>query len=91
METIFYEKQVERWGTAEFTCRGPAEDNPFLEQTIKGIFSGKHETVEADGFYDGGGIYKVRFMPSFEGEYSFSLTGSFLDKTAEGSDRKSVV
>ena len=85
METFYYEKQVERWGTAEFTCRGPAEGNPFLEHTIKGIFTGKHETVEADGFYDGEGIYKVRFMPSFEGEYSFSLTGSFLDKTAEGS------
>ena len=85
METFYYEKQVERWGTAEFICRGPAEGNPFLEHTIKGIFTGKHETVEADGFYDGGGIYKVRFMPSFEGEYSFSLTGSFLDKTAEGS------
>ena len=45
METIFYEKQVERWGTAEFTCRGPAEDNPFLEQTIKGILYGSFYAV----------------------------------------------
>ena len=24
-----------------------------------------------DGFYDGDGVYKVRFMPAFEGEYTF--------------------
>lgn len=40
--------------------------------------------MEADGVYDGDGTYKVRFMPSFEGEYHFSLKASFLMEDAEG-------
>lgn len=84
MTAISYEEKIERWGTAEFICKGPAEGNPFTEQHIKGRFSGKNETVEADGFYDGEGIYKVRFMPSFEGAYTFLLTGSFLKEAIEG-------
>ena len=33
----------------------------------------KWDAVEINGFYDGGGIYKVRFMPSFDGEYVYEL------------------
>ena len=39
--------------------------NPFVDYKIHGTFTGKHETVTVDGFYDGEGVYKVRFMPSF--------------------------
>ena len=38
----------------------------------------ENEAVKADGFYDGDGIHRVRFMPSFEGEYTFSLQADFL-------------
>ena len=77
---VTYETQVERWGVAEFTCHGPADGNPFTEQYIRGIFSCGKETVETDGFYDGDGVYIVRFMPSFEGTYTFTLTGSFFEE-----------
>ncbi|MBQ0000892.1 MAG: DUF5605 domain-containing protein, partial [Clostridiales bacterium] len=33
---------------------------------------------------DGDGIYRVRFMPSFEGAYSFTVKGSFSDEVYEG-------
>ena len=59
---IAYTKQTERWGMAEVACHGPEDGNPFLEQSIRGHFCGEQETVTVDGFYDGGGIYKVRFM-----------------------------
>lgn len=72
-----YQSQIEKWNVFEVSCEGPSEGNPFTEQWIKGIFEGKSERVEADGFYDGNDIYKVRFMPSFEGEYRFRLEGSF--------------
>src|SRR5699024_4682193 len=60
-------QSVERWGVFEVACEGPSGGNPFTEQWIRGTFSGKNETVTADGFYDGDGCYKVRFMPSLEG------------------------
>lgn len=85
MNTIKYENQVERWGIFEIICHGPSVGNPFLEQYVKGHFSGKNETVTAEGFYDGEGIYRIRFMPSFPGTYTFSVEGSFLEEEVHGS------
>ncbi len=80
-----YQTTVEKWGVWEVSCAGTAEGNPFTQQWIRAVFTGKSETVEADGFYDGDGIYKVRFMPSFTGEYRFCLRASFLEQEQEGS------
>ena len=32
-----------------------------------------------DGFYDGEGVYKVRYMPSFVELYTFEVTGSAIE------------
>lgn len=81
---MFYQNEVGKWDIFEVVCEGPRQGNPFTEQWIKGVFTGKSETAEADGFYDGNGIYKVRFMPSFEGEYHFSLKAGFPIEEREG-------
>ena len=77
--------QVERWDVLEIAVKGPAEGNPFVEQTFEGTFTGKNETITTAGFYDGDGVYKVRFMPSFEGEYTYKTTGSFPEAETQGS------
>ena len=77
--------QVERWDVLEITVKGPGEGNPFVEQTFEGTFTGKNETITTAGFYDGDGVYKVRFMPSFEGEYTYKTTGSFPEAETQGS------
>ena len=76
---------VERWDAVEIVLQGPAEGNPFVEQRLQGTFAGKNETVTVDGFYDGDGVYKVRFMPSFVGEYRYETTGSFPQACTAGS------
>lgn len=76
---------VEKWGLFEVSVTGPTEGNPFTEQTFTGTFTGKNEKVTATGFYDGEGMYKVRFMPSFEGEYTYETTGSFDGAATSGS------
>lgn len=75
---------VEKWGVFEVACKGFREGNPFTDYTVKGTFTGKNETVETDGFYDGDGIYKVRFMPSFEGIYEYRIEGTFADEPVTG-------
>ena len=75
---------VERWGVQEVRLSGPQHGNPFTEQWIRGEFTGGGETVRAEGFYDGDGRYVVRFMPSFEGSYTFCVTASFLDGPIAG-------
>ncbi|GHV67224.1 hypothetical protein AGMMS49928_03780 [Spirochaetia bacterium] len=79
-----YTKQIERWDIFEVSCPGKTEGNPFTDYAIQGIFKHKNETVKLDGFYDGEGIYKARFMPSFTGEYSFEVSGSFSEKKYTG-------
>jgi len=76
---------VERWDVFEVTVKGKTAGNPFTDYTISGVFSSGKETKKADGFYDGDGVYKVRFMPSYEGKYSFEITGSAIDGVAKGS------
>ena len=47
---------VERWGCFELAFPGKRDGNPFTDYTIHGQFKGEHETVSADGFYDGDGV-----------------------------------
>ena len=79
-----FPKTVEKWDVFEFAAPGRQEGNPFVDYDIKGVFQSPNETVTADGFYDGDGVYKVRFMPSFEGDYTFTVSGSFSDEVYTG-------
>ncbi|MDO4305333.1 MAG: DUF5605 domain-containing protein [Eubacteriales bacterium] len=84
MNTIQYESQTEKWGVFELSCLGPETGNPFVEQKISADFYAENQTVTVKGFYDGAGIYKVRFMPSFEGRYCFCVRASFLKEEVTG-------
>lgn len=84
MSQIEFLNHVERWGVQEVRVSGPQDGNPFVEQWVRGEFTGGGETVRAEGFYDGDGRYIVRFMPSFEGNYTFCVTGSFLKEPVSG-------
>lgn len=76
--------KVKKWDVFEVACEGRADGNPFTDYTIQGVFTGRHETVHVTGFYDGDGVYRVRFMPSFEGEYSFKIEGTFSEEKVSG-------
>ena len=76
---------VERWGMYEVTVKGPSAGNSFIEHHIEGTFCGRNEKVTVDGFYDGEGLYRVRFMPSFEGEYAYEIIADFLAEPVKGS------
>ncbi len=74
---ITYPARTERWSMTEIRLEGPAYGNPFLEQSVSAVFRCKQQQVEVSGFYDGDGIYLVRFMPAFQETYSFTITTSF--------------
>lgn len=77
MLELLYPQTVEKWCVFEITLEGPSDGNPFIDYNVRGKFCGKNETKTVEGFYDGDGIYKVRFMPSFEGKYTFTVTTNF--------------
>lgn len=84
MKETIRRENIRKWGIFEAILEGPSGGNPFTQQEIKGVFRGADETVSCDGFYDGDGIYRIRFMPSFEGEYTYKIESSF-GKSEEGS------
>lgn len=70
---------IEKWGMLELTFHGKAEGNPFVDYELSACFTNELETVTIKGFYDGEGIYKVRFMPSYEGEYIYTVDGNCFE------------
>jgi hypothetical protein len=77
-------RTVEKWDVFELRLFGPSTGNPFTQQDVRAIFTGKNEKVEVDGFYDGDGVYIIRFMPRFEGMYHYETSGSFPGAQSEG-------
>jgi hypothetical protein len=69
-------RQVERWDIFEVEARGPSSGNPFLDVTFGATFIQGHRTVNVTGFYDGEGVYRVRFSPDAVGRWTFETTGS---------------
>ena len=66
---------VERWGICEVVVPGgPRDGNPFTEIAFGAKFAHKHRVVTVDGFYDGDGHYRVRFMPDALGAWTYETT-----------------
>src|SRR5438034_6349339 len=58
---------VEQWGLFELALHGSTQGNPYLDVELTAQFTYKHRMIEVDGFYDGDGVYRIRFMPDTPG------------------------
>jgi hypothetical protein len=70
------ENTVEQWGLFEITLNGPAAGNPFLDVDLAARFTQGTKSVSVSGFYDGEGVYRVRFMPTSQGEWQYETTSN---------------
>jgi hypothetical protein len=68
--------QVERWGVHEIVLDGPAGGNPFDDVRLTGLFRCGERQVEVPGFYDGAGVYRIRFSPPDLGQWSWRTTSN---------------
>ncbi len=84
MNDIKFCKTIEQWCVWEVAVNGKKEGNPYVDFNIFGEFVSKSETKKVEGFYDGDGIYRIRFMPSYIEEYQFNIIGSAIDTTYKG-------
>ena len=76
----------------EVTLAGPSTGHSFVEVQVGAECVMGHCMVRGDGFYEGAGVYKVRFMPDTEGTWSYTTqsnvaglkgkTGSFVCRKA---------
>lgn len=65
------QNRVEKWNVFELTLKGPSTGNPFMGVELSGHFTNGDKVYEQEGYYDGDGIYKIRFMPDKEGTWSY--------------------
>lgn len=69
-------ENIEQWGLFELALPGPSSGNPFKDVTFTAAFTLEHRTVSVTGFYDGEGVYRVRFMPDAPGHWTFTTSSS---------------
>jgi hypothetical protein len=62
---------VERWGVFELALKGPSGGNPFVDVQLSAEFRQDKRTFRPEGFYDGNGVYRIRFMPDAPGLWSY--------------------
>lgn len=65
-------KSVEQWGIFQLSLRGPGDGNPFTDVRFSADFTDGFKTVNVAGFYDGDGLYRVRFMPDHPGVWHYA-------------------
>ncbi|KPK61816.1 MAG: alpha-L-rhamnosidase [Planctomycetes bacterium SM23_32] len=65
------QRQVEQWGIFELALEAQTPGNPFMDVDFGARFVHGNRAVEAAGFYDGDGVFRVRFMPEAQGEWRY--------------------
>ncbi len=63
---------IPKFSLFELTLSGPATGNPFVDVQLAATFTLGNRSVPVDGFYDGQGTYKIRFMPDTEGPWTYA-------------------
>ena len=67
----FTARAVEQWDVADVALKGPTEGNPFLDVTLTARFTCGDKSIDVNGFYDGEGTYRIRFMPPSIGTWKY--------------------
>ncbi|MCA1686621.1 MAG: DUF5060 domain-containing protein, partial [Planctomycetia bacterium] len=67
---------VEQWGVFDVALNGPKAGNPFVEVELAARFSKGDRSLTVPGFYDGEGVYRVRFMPDRQGEWCYETSSN---------------
>jgi len=76
-EPLWCNGSIEQWGTEEVAMHSSHDySNPFTDVQFKANFRSGTKSVTVDGFYDGNHIWKIRFMPEEQGEWTIRTTSN---------------
>ncbi|MFP5392847.1 MAG: DUF5060 domain-containing protein [Gammaproteobacteria bacterium] len=73
------EERVDKYGVAEIVLKGRDAGNPFIDLELTATFTNGRDTYTPEGFYDGDGTYRVRFMPPSAGQWSWVTRSNHPD------------
>ena len=78
---VLFATTVEQWGIFELTLHGPSNKNPFKDYHVTANFSDNSQLFMVTGFYDGDGMYKIRFMPNKVATWSYITSSNVNNMT----------
>src|SRR4051812_2757832 len=74
--TTFAQASTEQYDTFELSLPGPTDGIPFVDVSLSARFTSGDRSIDVPGFYDGGGTYRVRFMPPATGAWKYETHSS---------------
>jgi hypothetical protein len=74
--SISGQNKVEKWRIYEIVLKGVSKGNPFTDVQLSAQFTNGVNTKSVAGFYDGNGIYKIRFMPQETGSWTYTTSSN---------------
>src|SRR5262245_17870025 len=66
------DERPEQWGVLEVSLPGPSSGNPFVDVQLTATFQQDSDQHSVNGFYDGEGTYRARFMPDKTGRWQYT-------------------
>jgi hypothetical protein len=69
-------ENIQQWDVYEISLSGPSEGNSYMDITLEAVFKTENKTVTVPGFYDGSGIYRIRFSPDKQGEWTWETNSN---------------
>ncbi|WP_288381111.1 DUF5605 domain-containing protein [uncultured Massilia sp.] len=73
------QERVEKWGVYEVVLKGADAGNPFIDLELGATFTQGSESYAPEGFYDGDGTYRIRFMPPSAGQWRWVTRSNHPD------------
>jgi hypothetical protein len=70
---------VHQWDVFETAVHGPSDGNPFVDVQLSARFTHAAQSITVHGFYDGDGVYRLRFMPATQGQWTYVTQSNRAD------------
>lgn len=67
------QQRVAKWGLYETALTAKSTGNPF-DETVTATFVNGETSITVGGFYDGNNTFRIRFMPTVEGKWTYTTT-----------------
>lgn len=74
---------MKQYEVFELVLNGQPPEGAEALAEVNAVFSLDGQEKEVKGFYDGNGVYKVRFLPEKCGVYSWKVSGAVVDEGTE--------
>lgn len=68
---VFSQTNVEQWSRFDVSFKYKHNGHPIADVNISAVFSHADTAILVNGFYDGDGLYRIRFMPNTQGKWRY--------------------